>query len=121
MIGHLLLYWIPPLFAVVMLIIGVVACLAPLPSARMFGIPTRDPGFVIAAGARDIFIGAVIVELWRLENFGSMARLFLIVTIVPLGDAYATYRAGNKAHAAAHAASAIACAIYASLLMWLLT
>lgn len=116
----MMMTWLPYFSLVIaftVFAIGAFAVVRPKPASRLFGVPSDSP-YVIAAGARDIFIGLVLFLVFMHFHFHLLGEVCVACAVVPFFDFLITVRAGARREAAMHASGFIAMIVYGAILIW---
>ncbi|MCU1660054.1 MAG: hypothetical protein QOI36_3437 [Pseudonocardiales bacterium] len=112
------------LVSVGIIAIGTRYLVAPLASARTFGLPKWPHGDAAAwlrlKGIRDIVSGLVILVPLALGQVQVLGWIVLVASITPFGDALVVLRnKGSRTLAyAMHGGTAVAVVVIAGLLLW---
>lgn len=104
---------------VVATLIGCLAALAPKKMSEGFGIPADDQGkhYVFALGARDIFVGIVVLVLWWQAQWQSLGYVCFAIAFVALCDFYIVFKNGVKKAAVTHLLGFVASFVFAFLFL----
>jgi hypothetical protein len=97
--------------------IGLFGALAPRVASRLFGLSAAAPSWVVAAGVRDISLGLALLFVRLHGSRLLVGEVCLAMTVIPLSDAWITYRAGARIHALAHLGGGVAIACYGLMLI----
>jgi hypothetical protein len=85
-----LLYWLCGAFALALIVIGVLAIIAPISASMMFGVPATTAEavpWVRLAGIRDIALGLIFCAITALKQSRATGILMLLTAVVPATDA----------------------------------
>lgn len=83
------LYWLSGVFAIGLVLIGLLALLSPAAASIMFGIPVEGQDallWVRLAGVRDIALGLLVIAVIVLRQPRTTGILILLATVVPITD-----------------------------------
>lgn len=86
------------------ILLGTVAMIFPTKMSEGFGIPTRNntSGYVASLGARDVFVGLVVLMLYFNESWKMIAYTSFMISFVALIDFIVVLKKGNKKTSVAH-------------------
>ncbi len=111
--------WLAPIMGFVTILIGVFAIVSPQKASKTFGLEAQAPAlpWVIATGARDIFIGLIVLILWWSEMYHLLGLATLSIAVVAITDFTVTRKSGNRRESYIHLVGAIAVIVYGTLLL----
>ncbi|WP_158750303.1 DUF4267 domain-containing protein [Acidobacterium sp. S8] len=115
------LYWLCGAFALGLLLIGLLALIAPHNAAALFGMPVTTIDalpWVRLAGIRDIALSLMLLAIMAMKAGRIAGILILLMIVVPLTDATTVFtQSGLTYQVLLHAGSIIFMAILGLLLI----
>lgn len=102
------------------LLIGILAMLRPEPMSKKFGVTINGSGlpFVIATGARDVFIGLSVLMLFFFEDWIALGYIHLFIGFVAISDFFVVRKFGDKKNSLVHLFGALIVIYYGFWLFW---
>lgn len=94
--------------------VGVSAMAFPKWAADMFGISAAESArpYVVAAGARDVFIAVAILLVWMGGDVRLLAKIVLATALISITDTVLVLKRGSKPNAAIHLLGTAAVVLY---------
>lgn len=115
-----LIQYFPLMIGFFTLVIGSLAILKPQMMSKNFGVIAKEEAlpYVIATGARDVFIGLVVLIFFFLQMKQGLALCHLTIGLVALSDFLVVRKFGDKKTAWVHLFGAVAVVAYGTWILY---
>jgi hypothetical protein len=114
-------YWLCAVLALGILLVGLLAAVAPLTGSVMFGLPVNAVEtipWVRIAGMRDIALGLILTAMLILKERRTVGILILLAVVIPVSDGIIVFSAtGLSYHIIIHSGGAIFMAVLGVVLV----
>lgn len=114
-----MLFYLAPIIGLGALTIGILAMLWPQKMSEKFGISVVGESlpYVISTGVRDVFIGLVVILLYKAQNWSVLGYVHFFIAVVAVSDFAVVIKHGVRKTALVHAFGAVLVSVYGFFLI----